>query len=285
MPSVLVFFLVLLAVIAIVLAIVIPLCVINEKYKKFVIAHSTALKDLAKINQHYNFNTIKNYDMEHSYDNSDFYDTISTKDYLIYQLVYIQKGVYNAMNDAYGNKIMFDKYKQDIQEKCTLNVFDTEELLKNRNRLTKIERKLFEKSIKTPQTSFSIYVRLIQTKINDRYVCSKSNTYGTQEIRSLIGRINNRRGDYYCDREIWDAICRVERGKVSNKMRFAIYERDGYRCRMCGRRYSQGLEIDHIIPIAKGGKSTYENLQTLCRSCNKKKGTDIIPPGTRYSRW
>ena len=223
--------------------------------------------------------------MSHSYDNGDFYDTISTKDYLIYQLVYIQKDVYRAMNDAYGNKIMFEKYKQDIKEKCTFNVFDTDELPKNKERLAKTEKKLFEKSIKTPQITFSIYVKLIQTKINDRYVCSKSNTYGSNEIRSLIGRINNKRGDYYCDKEIWDAICRVERGKVSNKMRFAIYARDGNRCRMCGRYFSSGLEIDHIIPIAKGGKSTYDNLQTLCRSCNKKKGTDILPSNSRYSRW
>ena len=285
MKEFLVFILILIGIVAIVLAIVIPLYVVNKKYKTFVLQHSSALKDLAKINQHYKFNNIKNYDMSHSYDNGDFYDTISTKDYLIYQLVYIQKDVYRAMNDAYGNKIMFEKYKQDIKEKCTFNVFDTDELPKNKERLAKTEKKLFEKSIKTPQITFSIYVKLIQTKINDKYVCSKSNTYGSNEIRSLIERINNKRGDYYCDKEIWDAICRVERGKVSNKMRFAIYARDGNRCRMCGRYFSSGLEIDHIIPIAKGGKSTYDNLQTLCRSCNKKKGTDILLSNSRYSRW
>ena len=279
------FLLIFLGIAAVILTIVIPLYVINEKYKKFVLEHSSAIKELKKINQHYNFNKIKNYDMSHSYDNVDFYNTISTRDYLIYQLVFIQKGVYAAMNDAYGNKIMFEKYKQDIKDKCVLNVFDTDELLKNKKRLSKTEKKLFEKTIKTPQTSFSIQVTLIQTKINDRYVCSKNNVYGSNEIRSLIGRINNKRGDYYCDKEIWDAICRVERGKVSNKMRFAIYARDGNRCRMCGRYFSSGLEIDHIIPIAKGGKSTYDNLQSLCHSCNVKKGTDIQPPRSSYRRW
>lgn len=74
-------------------------------------------------------------------------------------------------------------------------------------------------------------------------------------------------------REIWDSICRVERGRVSNKMRFSIYKRDRYRCCICGRsKYSDFLEIDNINPIAKGGKSTYDNLQTLCRRCNKNKG-------------
>ena len=95
----------------------------------------------------------------------------------------------------------------------------------------------------------------------------------SEGILLLISRINNKNGTFYNDRGIWDAICRVERGKVSNKMRFSIYSRDGYRCCKCGRsqRWTD-LEIDHIKPIAKGGKSTYDNLQTLCRRCNKEKG-------------
>lgn len=56
-------------------------------------------------------------------------------------------------------------------------------------------------------------------------------------------------------------------------MRFAIFRRDGERCKRCGSRHN--LEIDHIVPISKGGKSTYDNLQTLCHSCNMEKGTDI----------
>ena len=56
-------------------------------------------------------------------------------------------------------------------------------------------------------------------------------------------------------------------------MRFFIYSRDNYRCKLCGRSERQDyLEIDHIKPISKGGKSTLDNLQTLCRTCNKQKG-------------
>ena len=35
------------------------------------------------------------------------------------------------------------------------------------------------------------------------------------------------------------------------------------------------LEIDHIIPIAKNGMTTEENLQTLCWKCNRSKGSKI----------
>ena len=61
-------------------------------------------------------------------------------------------------------------------------------------------------------------------------------------------------------------------------MRFSIYEKDNYRCRKC-KRHTDDLEIDHIIPIAKGGKSEYNNLQTLCKRCNMNK-SDIIEPVT-----
>ncbi|MBO4856796.1 MAG: HNH endonuclease [Bacilli bacterium] len=42
---------------------------------------------------------------------------------------------------------------------------------------------------------------------------------------------------------------------------------------MCGKSdLLENLEIDHIIPIARGGKTTPDNLQVLCHDCNKKKG-------------
>ena len=86
--------------------------------------------------------------------------------------------------------------------------------------------------------------------------------------------LKQKKGDFYTNDDIWQAICRVERGKVSNKMRFAIYNRDNYRCRKCGRK-TDDLEVDHIFPISKGGKSVFENLQTLCHSCNALKSNTV----------
>ena len=151
------------------------------------------------------------------------------------------------------------------------------------NRLMKIEGKIFSKTTKSPQIQFNILVRLELTNLNDRYICSKQDFFGSNEIRSLISRINNKRNDFYLDEEIWKSIVRVERGKVSNKLRFYIYARDGHRCRMCGR-YTDDLEIDHIIPISKGGKTVESNLQTLCRSCNIRKGNKVETYRSNYYR-
>lgn len=50
-----------------------------------------------------------------------------------------------------------------------------------------------------------------------------------------------------------------------------ILRRDGYKCAYCGRG-DLPLTIDHIIPKAKGGIDSWENLVCACTVCNNKKG-------------
>lgn len=59
----------------------------------------------------------------------------------------------------------------------------------------------------------------------------------------------------------------------SEKVRQQIFKRDGYKCLQCGT--TEKLEADHIKPREKGGESTLENGQTLCRSCNASKSNKI----------
>lgn len=247
----------------------------NNIYTKFVKNNSNALSTLEQINKQYVFKKIKSFDMQHSYDNENFYDNISPMDYLTYQLVYKQKEVSKALRDTLANAELSDKYSQEIKERCRFGQFGDVGKLDN-VKLINIEKALFEENIKTPSVEFDIEVLLMLTNINGGYITSKSSVFHAGTIKTIIKKINQKDGNFYTNREIWDALCRVERGKVTNKMRFAVMARDGYRCVKCGRPDSRVyLEIDHIIPIAKGGKSTYDNLQTLCHDCNVRKGADI----------
>jgi 5-methylcytosine-specific restriction endonuclease McrA len=63
---------------------------------------------------------------------------------------------------------------------------------------------------------------------------------------------------------------RYSKRPIPEALRWEVFERDDFRCRMCGAR--RWLRADHIIPESKGGEMTLDNLQTLCRSCNSKKG-------------
>ena len=268
---------VLAAVSLVVLVLLISLSIYNAKYRKFVNEHCESIKQLKVINSKYKFISVPNMDMKHSYDNEHMYNDISCADYLIYQLVFMRKQVEKCLDDTYENQSLFKGYRKEYNEKClsSLKRYDVEDLPKNVKKLEKTEQKEILKLLKNPTIVFEITVRLTLTKINGDRVRSKTNTFNSDDIEKFIEDIKHKRGSYYANEYIWNAICRVERGKVSNKMRFSIYERDGRRCRICGRR-TNDLEIDHIIPISKGGKSTYDNLQTLCHRCNIRKGSDII---------
>ena len=67
-------------------------------------------------------------------------------------------------------------------------------------------------------------------------------------------------------------------GKISRSKRIEVFERDGYRCQICGRGIKDGveLEVDHIVPRARGGSSDFDNLTTLCFDCNRGKSAKIL---------
>ncbi len=56
-----------------------------------------------------------------------------------------------------------------------------------------------------------------------------------------------------------------------------IFKRDGYKCLYCGSK--KDLTLDHVLPKARGGKTTWNNLATACKPCNSKKG-DYLPEET-----
>ena len=66
-----------------------------------------------------------------------------------------------------------------------------------------------------------------------------------------------------------------QRRLMTKELRDRIARRDNYTCQICGKYMPDGvgLHIDHIVPIAKGGKSVPSNLQVLCSKCNGRKSS------------
>lgn len=64
-------------------------------------------------------------------------------------------------------------------------------------------------------------------------------------------------------------------------LRFSILQRDGFQCRYCGATQDDGakLNVDHRVPVSKGGDDRPENLVTACWECNIGKGTRRLYPG------
>lgn len=177
------------------------------------------------------------------------------------------------MKDCQTNIHLWREYETEIKETCIKNEYDTGSLPKNKKYLQNLESEILTDALLKPTLYFSITISLERRDMGNAYKESKAAVFKPKEISDLLRLINQKDGYFYRVKDIWDALCRVERGKVSNRMRFAIFRRDGERCKRCGSR--RNLEIDHIVPISKGGKSIYSNLQTLCHRCNVKKGTNI----------
>lgn len=60
-----------------------------------------------------------------------------------------------------------------------------------------------------------------------------------------------------------------------DRMKRAAYERQGGVCLYCGEHFELSeMHADHIVPWSKGGTTTADNCQMLCRDCNLKKGDD-----------
>lgn len=56
--------------------------------------------------------------------------------------------------------------------------------------------------------------------------------------------------------------------------------RDGFVCQYCGSL--KELTIDHVVPVSKSGKSTFENCVTACKDCNNKKGDKLPSEAQMY---
>lgn len=63
--------------------------------------------------------------------------------------------------------------------------------------------------------------------------------------------------------------------------RIAVFDRDGWKCQICGRPTPRSLigtqkprapELDHRVPMSRGGGHIYANVQTACHACNAWKG-------------
>lgn len=60
---------------------------------------------------------------------------------------------------------------------------------------------------------------------------------------------------------------------IPRDVRQRVWQRYGGRCADCGS--TQYIEFDHIVPVARGGSNSDQNVQLLCRRCNLKKSDNI----------
>lgn len=252
----------------------------NRKYVDFANEHSLAIRAIKELNSKYQFSPIYPLVYKNCYDTTVNFENVSCKDYLIYQFHLDTLSVRRIIKSRNNNISKEIDYKSKVNlTKDKLGNFDVSIENLDEEKLRNIEYIVFNDLIEKADTDFYAEVHLYLTRGRmHRVVDEKKELFDLNEIIDVLKSIDSSKvkdGRRFYSREVWKSIERVERAKVSNELRQEIFERDGYTCVNCGSTEKESLEIDYIMPIAKGGKTEPDNLQTLCRDCNIRKGNDI----------
>lgn len=111
-----------------------------------------------------------------------------------------------------------------------------------------------------------------------RYISSGGNASTQNDIVMDIDNLNSM-VHYLSDRIKWKKSVAGQRALMTSSLRNMILERDHHTCRECGVSSQKEphllLEVDHIVPVSKGGMTAVDNLQTLCWRCNRSKGAKL----------
>lgn len=170
-----------------------------------------------------------------------------------------------------------------------------ENISRMENTLANLERrqKEIEDSFNPPKFILKHYHKELSEKIGmnlphidieyAQYIFEYISAGGNSSQKSVInldGETSEAVSQYLLEKIKYKNSAKGQRALMTNKLRNIIKERDDYTCQSCGVSVQEQslllLEVDHIIPISKGGTSVPENLQTLCWKCNRSKSNKIL---------
>lgn len=164
-----------------------------------------------------------------------------------------------TIGDVYHNRKYLKLYNKEY-----LNIINS---IKGSIIKKYILKKLCLKVKLKPRINFILKVYVT----NNKYTIY--NTYNYEELLILVKRLK----DVKLRKKMKRKFMQIERNKLGDGLRYDILKRDNFRCKICGSGASDGvkLHVDHIMPIAYGGKTEISNLQTLCERCNLGKSDKV----------
>lgn len=169
------------------------------------------------------------------------------------------------------------------------------------------------KANKQPKTVRTIYCKICGTEIPKGVYCSvecrkekaRQDSFKMNSSKKILkqrkckecGNVftpeyGNKRRVFCSDYCLEKSSHRIRRHKERAKLRLVkvetvdpikVFMRDGWKCQLCHRKLNPqdkgtykdtAPELDHIIPLAKGGEHSYRNTQCACRRCNAEKSSN-----------
>lgn len=240
----------------------------SNKLDRIVENTSAKIHELKRLNESIQFHNInKDILINKSYDNKSNFNKIEPAYLMSAELrsniqnyaTYIRLIQENReLNAVYYKELDKIYSKQHFIDYSALEITEEE--------YTKRESKIFNRLILCPTVDCNFKVSMSYSSPKGQVNLFKEEQFNFEQMLVSFNSISRSN----LDRETYKNLSKVERGEVSDSLRYDVMNRDGFRCVICGASANEGvrLHVDHILPIAKGGKSNIENLRTLCERCN-----------------
>ena len=259
------------------LSIILLILLINRSRKnnRFVLSYSKKIWELEKLNKEIGFKNVKSFfECRKHYDNKTYYNKIEPQ-YLMTN--YIEENLKlfkNLIDDVKYNKEKLIEYKKKVEQIIFIVTQPKDINLKfSYNEFIRRENKLFINMVLTPTVNVTFKTVMTYSSPQRRVNLSKERILNFADIETCFNSLSRST----LDKSVYVQNIDVIRGDVTDSLRYDILKRDNFKCVICGASASSGarLHVDHIIPVSKGGKSTPDNLRTLCARCNVGKSNKI----------
>lgn len=193
-------------------------------------------------------------------DDSEFYKDKSRSDGLMYQCKDCKKGYTLDNHDAY--KAYLKNYYAENKESCQKAV--KAHYVANKEKYNAMAKTRYEANKEDHQARSRAW-----------YVANK------EAQQAFMREYYRTHRDQYLQYN-QNRRARLAEAFVEHIDRQVVWGRDNMHCCMCVKFVPfEEMHLDHVIPIFDGGLHAYNNVQTLCGSCNSSKGTKLVVTSAR----
>ena len=202
------------------------------------------------------------------------YDRFNGRDFLV-SVVAEDRGRYEELifQTKYNRKL-YDMYQRDLLLIKPSSEARIKKLRKmSPHRFWEIEEQLCNELIIKPVLTPVIQLYVEYTSAQGRSHYSHTEIYPFEQIISILHDAD--------EKNAYQETKQYQRSLMTDTLRYEVMKRDNFRCVLCGASAKDGvkLEVDHIKPVSKGGKTELSNLRTLCKNCNRGKRDRYDPYG------
>ena len=241
----------------------------KQRQLRLVQESSTYYQGVLKLNAQYSFHTDfpRNRTLTKTVHTKNQYDTFRFSDLLERYIMKDLTGFSTMLAHVRENQTRYAAYLRDLEhlEQTSAKERNIPAMI-SAQAYQELEKQLVQSVVLHPAISLQIACCV-------RYTSPKGkNSYQNRQTFA-IDALEKYRQKCVLTSEIKDQK-KYERAKMSASLRYDVLKRDGFRCQICGATQADGvkLHVDHVVPIAKGGKTEFSNLRTLCERCNLGKG-------------